>query len=287
MFVWLFAITVSIAYGAAPGAGDTRTVVARLAQEADRFEANAYRFIGRETLRQTQPAGTRVSRGPRGITTGLPEVTNEVVSEYGFVSSDEPGGSLKEVRSVMTVNGLKWRRGKKELGDLANRIAIRDAKNRGKTLESFETYGLRGFLSDAGQMILLFARGGVDKYEFNFDREAVHPSGPVWIYRYHQLDGDAAFTIYEEKQLIRQKLAGEVWLSAGDGLPVRITLHSEHVVEAVPIRDLTAVEYQMSEWGFLLPSRIDHRQFVDETLFVLDQFTYDNFKEILKGRPRK
>jgi hypothetical protein len=287
MFVWLFAITVSIAYAAAPSSGDTRTVVARLAQEADAFEAHAHRFVGRETLRQTQPAGTRFSRGPRGIVTGLPEVTHEVVSDYAFVSSDEPGGSLKEVRSVLTVNGLKWNRGKKDLSQLASGIAAKDAKNRVKSLESFENYGLRGFLSDAGQLILLFARHGVDKYEFTFDREAVDPSGPVWIYRYQQLDGNAAFTIYGEKQPIRQKPAGEVWLSAGDGLPVRITLNSEYVVEASSVRDVTAVEYQMSEWGFLLPSRIDHRQFVDGGLFVVDDFRYDKFKEVLKGRTPK
>jgi hypothetical protein len=286
MFVWLFAITVSIAYAAAPGSGETRTVVARLGQEADRFEANAHRFIGIEILKQTQPAGTRFSRGPRGIVTGLPEVTHEVISQYGFISSDEPGGSLKEVRSVLTVNGLKWSRGKKELGQLADRIAAGDAKNRAKTLESFENYGLRGFLSDAGQLILLFSRNAIDKYEFTFDREAIDPSGPVWIYKFQQLDGDAAFTIYGEKQLIRQKLAGEVWLSAGDGLPVRITLNSEYIVEGSAVRDLTAVEYQMTEWGFLLPQRIDHRQFVDGSLFVIDDFRYDKFKEVLKGRTR-
>jgi hypothetical protein len=280
----LFAITASIAYAAAPGAGQTETVVARLAKEADAFEANAYRFAGMETLRQTQPAGTRVSRGPRGILTALPEATHEVVSEYGFVSADEPGGSLKEIRYVRTVNGLKWNKGKKELGQLANRIATRDAKSRVKTLESFEDYGLRGFLSDAGQLILLFARRGVEKYEFTFDREAIDPSGPVWIYRYRQLDGPAAFTIYGEKEQIRQKIAGEVWLSAGDGLPVRITLDSEYIVNGSPIRDITAVEYQMSEWGFLLPSHIDHRQFVDRELFVIDDFRYEGFKEILKGR---
>jgi hypothetical protein len=287
MFVWMFAITVSIAYAAAPGAVQTRTVVARLAQEADSFESNAYRFIGIETLRQTQPAGTRFSRGPRGIVTQLPEVTHEIVSEYGFVSADEPGGSLREVRSVLTVNGLKWNRGKKELGQLANRIATRDAKNRGKTLESFEDYGLRGFLSDAGQVILLFARRGVDKYEFTFDREAVDLGGPAWVYRYQQLDDGAAFTIYGEKEPIRQKLAGEVWLSAGDGLPVRVTMRSEYVANGMQISDLTAVDYQMSEWGFLLPSRIDHRQFVDGSLFVVDDFRYDKFKEMLKGRPRR
>lgn len=288
MLVWLFVLTVSTAYAGAPGSSQTRAVVARLGQEADRFEANAYRFVGTETLRQTQPAGTRFSTGPRGIITGLPEVTHEVISEFGFVSSDEPGGSLREVRSVLTVNGVKWNRGTKELTQLANRIAARDARNRVKTLEGFEYYGLRGFLSDAGQLILLFSRRGAEKYEFTFEREAIEPSGPVWVYRYQQLDGNAAFTVYgEKKEALKQRLAGEVWLSAGDGLPVRITIESKYAVDATQLRDITAVDYQMTEWGFLLPSRIDHRQFVDGSLFVIDEFRYENFKEVLKARPAR
>jgi hypothetical protein len=286
MFVWLLLVTVSIAYAAAPVPTQTRNVIARLGQEADRFEQNAYRFVGMETLRQTQPAGTRFSTGPRGIQTKLPEKTYEILSEYGFISSDEPGGSLKEVRYVLKVDGLKWNSGKKELKNLAARIATKDAKNRVKSLESFEDYGLRGFLSDAGQLILLFARKGVEKYEFTFDREAVASTGPVWVYKYSQLDGNAALTIYGEKEPIRHKPAGEVWLSAGDGLPVRITIESAYFVGESQIRDVTAVDYEMSRWVFLLPSRIVHRQFVDGTVYVIDEFLYSDFKEVLPDRRR-
>ncbi|HYP08396.1 MAG TPA: hypothetical protein VER03_19335, partial [Bryobacteraceae bacterium] len=259
----------------------------RLGTEADRFEANAYRFIGLETLRQTQPAGTRFSTGPRGIVTGLPAITHVVVSEFGFVSSDEPGGSLKEVRSILTVDGVKWARGKKELSQLANGIASRDARNPAKTLERFEDYGLRGFLSDAGQLILLFARRWAEKYEFTVDRDGIDTSGPVWVFRYQQIDGNAALNIYGEKEPMRERLAGEVWLSAGDGLPVRITIEAKYVADATQVRDVTAVSYQMSQWGFLLPSAIDHRQFVDGSLFVIDEFRYEGFKEVLSARPRK
>ena len=50
---------------------------------------------------------------------------------YGYISSDEPGGSLKEVRLVLTIDGRSGKRGKKDLSDLADRIGTRDAKNRG------------------------------------------------------------------------------------------------------------------------------------------------------------
>jgi hypothetical protein len=289
MFLWLFVLAVSLAYAYAdpPSAEQTRAVLTRLGKEADRFEANAHRFVGLETLRQTQPAGTRFGKGPRGIVTKLPEATNEIVSEYGYVSVDEPGGSLKEVRSVLTVNGLKWKRGKKQLAELANGIAGRDAKNRAKTLESFESFGLRGFLSDAGQVILLFARRGTERYEFAFDRQEVTAThGPVWVYRYQQLDGGEALTIYGGKEPLRHRLGGEVSVTAGDGLPVRISIHSEYLADGQRVRDVTRVDYLMTEWGLLLPDRIDHRQFVDGALFVVDEFFYEKFKEVLPARQR-
>ena len=81
------------ALGAAPTTEQTRAVLARLGREADQFERNAHRFVGVETLEQVQPEGTRYSVSKRGVETRLPATKNVVVSEYGFISSDEPGGS--------------------------------------------------------------------------------------------------------------------------------------------------------------------------------------------------
>ena len=269
-----------------PTAAQTRAVLVRLGREADLFERNAHRFTATETLRQTQPEGTRFDTGPRGITTKLPGVVHEIVSEYGYISSDEPGGSLKEVRLVLTVDGLKWKSGKKDLSTLAEQIGSRDAKNRKHTLESYEDYGLRGFLSDAGQLILLFARHGAEKFEFVYDRSEIGASGPMWVYKYTQLDGSQALTIYGEKEPVRQKLAGEVWVQASDSVPVRVTMHSERVVKDSKVRDVTLVDYEPSSWGLLLPSHIDHRQYVDQQLFVIDEFFYTAFKQTIPGKLR-
>ena len=279
-------LTASLFTGQQPTPAQTRAVLVRLGQEADRFERNAHRFVGIETLRQTQPEGTRFGTGPRGITTKLPGVVHEIESEYGYTSSDEPGGSLKEVRVVLTVDGLKWKSGKKDLSALAEQIGNRDVKNKAHTLESYEQYGLRGFLSDAGQLILLFARHGVEKYDFVYDRSEIGAAGPMWVYKYSQLDGAQALTIYGEKQPVRQRLAGEVWVQSSDSLPVRVTMQSERVVKDVKVRDVTLVDYEQSSWGLLLPSHIDHRQYVDLQLFVIDEFFYTAFKQTIPGKLR-
>jgi hypothetical protein len=287
MFIVLFGLFALIVSAQQPSPEQTRSIVSRLAQEADRFELNAHRFTGVETLRQVQPAGTRFGKGPRGIITRLPEAVHEIISEYGFISSDEPGGSLKEVRLVLTIDGLKWKAGKKSLNDLASRIGARDAKNPARSLESYEDYGLRGFLSDAGQLILLFSRGAAEKYEFSFDRtETDTDQGPAQVYRYQQLDGGQALTIYGGKQPLRQRLHGELWVRTSDALPFRITIDSTHRMNESEVRDMTAVDYELSRWGLLLPSRINHRQFVDKQLFVTDEFTYSEFKQTIPGKLR-
>jgi hypothetical protein len=288
MFVVVLGVLIlSTAFAQSPTSQQTRAVLARLGKEADRFERNAHRFTGTETLRQVQPDGTRYDTGPRGITTKLPEVIREVVSEYGYISSDEPGGSLKEVRLILTVDRLKWKQGKKDLNSLADRIGTRDGKNPAKTLESYEDYGLRGFLSDAGQIILLFSRGAVEKYEFSFDRiENAGIFGQMWVYKYLQIDGGQALTIYGGKEPIRHRMRGEYWVRAVDTTPYRVTLDSTHLMGESEVRDVTMVDYQMSRWGLLLPSKIDHRQFVDKQPFVIDEFTYSDFKQSQPGRLR-
>jgi hypothetical protein len=288
MFVSLLGLlALSRLFGQQPTSEQTRAVIARLAKEADQFERNAHRFTGKETLRQVQPAGTRFTKGPRGINAKLPESIRVVVSEYGYISADEPGGSLKEVRLILTVDGAKWKKGKKDLNALANQIGTRDAKDRAKTLEAYEDYGLRGFLSDAGQMILLFSGNGVEKYEFTFDRvESGGIQGDLWVYRYRQLDGDQALTIYGGKETIRHRMRGEYWARATDMTPFRVTLDATHLIDKSEIRDITMVDYKKSQWGILLPAQIDHRQYVDKQLFVIDQFSYSDFKQSQPGRMR-
>src|SRR5262245_14178534 len=97
----------AVCLGAQLPAG-TEGVVERLAKEADLFDRMAHRVAGVETLRQTLPRGSRIAKGKRGVETVLPEQVKEIVSEYGFIALDERGGSIKEVRVVLTVDGQRW-----------------------------------------------------------------------------------------------------------------------------------------------------------------------------------
>ena len=261
-----------------------QNVLQRLGKEADLFERRAHRLACTETLTQTVPAGVRSSRGPRGIEVGLPEFRREIVSDYGFVSMDEPGGSLREVRYVRKVDGMVWNKRATSLDSLARQIAARDVRENRKQLERFEEHGLVGFVSDLGQLILLFARGGAARYEIQFER--IDEQG-LAVFTYAQLDGNEAFTVYgESDQPVRQRLRGRIWFERRTELPVKISIDSERAVGKATIRDVSNVEYARSSFGILLPQRIVHQQFVGRQLHLTDVFEYSAWKEVLNGRQR-
>jgi hypothetical protein len=274
-------LLIAIAVASAQTPETHRAALDRIAKEADLFDKSAHRFAGIETLIQTLPKGSRTRRGPRGIETVLPEQVRTIVSEYGFIALDEPGGWIKEVRLVLTVDGLKWNKGKKGLDSLAATLSANDDKKKRSLLESYEDFGLQGFVSDLGQLILLFARGLISNYEISYESTDSSGLEPLLVYRYQQLGGTDALTIFEGSQPIRQKLEGRIWLRARDLTPVRLSLTSQRTVEKSIIRDVSFVEYDNAHFGILLPVRVTHRQYVDQHLFVLDEFTYSRYKQVL------
>ncbi|MBC8167471.1 MAG: hypothetical protein H7Y20_16575, partial [Bryobacteraceae bacterium] len=106
--------------GPAPGQTpvDHKQMLTRLESHADAFERTAYRIAGIETLTQTVPDGMRTGRDLRGGYTKLPGYSRTLVSEYGFVSLDAPGGAVKEVRRVLTIDGQKWSKQSRSLRSL-------------------------------------------------------------------------------------------------------------------------------------------------------------------------
>ena len=107
------------------------------------------------------------------------------------------------------------------------------------------------------------------------------------MYRYQQLGGSDALTVYEGKEPLRLKLQGRIWFRKADHTPLRISLDSERTEKEAVIRDVSVVHYDNKQFGVLLPARITHEQYVDSELFVSDEFTYSGFRDVLsRGRER-
>jgi hypothetical protein len=258
---------------------DHKTVIARLSTEADSFERSAYRIMGREKLVQVVPDGVRVGRSLGGTMVRLPGYTREIVSEYGFVSIDAKGGSLREIRRVLTIDGQRWNKESSSLKTLARDMMAADDKTKLRSLERMEDFGLTGFVTDLGQLILLFARGGSARYEILYER--VEADGTL-VFAYQQIDGTEGVTVFGETDVpVRQRMRGRIWVQQHTMMPMRISFDSTREYEKETVIDRSTVEYAPSKFGTLLPAHIKHEQFLNGILLVTDNYDYTNWTQIL------
>ena len=257
---------------------DHTKVIDRLGAEADAFERTAYRIVGRETLTQIVPNGVRIGKDSmeEGETARLhPRDRVRVwLCEPRCARRFDSG-----VRRVLTIDGLRWKKESRSLHDLARQLKSGDEKAHQRTLETFEEHGLTGFVSDLGQLILLFARGGASRYEFQFEKFEEDGSA---AYSYHQLDGKEALTVFGETLTpVRQKMHGRVWVQPFTYLPLRISVDSTREYEDEIVTDQSIVAYNRSTFGTLLPERIVHQQHLGKMLLVTDEYEYSAWKQVL------
>lgn len=78
--------------------------------------------------------------------------------------------------------------------------------------------------------------------------------------------------------MVRQPLAGEIWVRKVDSLPLRITMRAERVERGVTMADVAAVEYSRTPHGFLTPASAVHRRFDACRLTVENRFRYGAFR---------
>ncbi|HUS06118.1 MAG TPA: hypothetical protein VMZ52_07480 [Bryobacteraceae bacterium] len=274
---WLAGIAYSMAALAQSDEG-RKAALLRLVHEADAFAAKAPGILGKETLEQTTLDITRFMAGRRGDEAWPPIFKRTIVSDYGFLRLGPQ--EVREIRQVLTVDGKPPKRKAKALDSIAQATQTSD-KERQKILESLERHGLRGVATDFGPVILIFASGHSDRFEILFNRIDTMDGEQMWAFKFAQVDGPGGMTIFERGRPIKQKLTGEIWFRASDYLPRRIILNSTHEgVKGEKLRDLSYIEYKMTDFGAILPARVVHQAFVGERVDVQDLFTYSDYREV-------
>jgi hypothetical protein len=224
--------------------------------------------------------------GRYGTNVALPGFTREIVSQYGFLTEDVRGGSLREIRRVLTIDGLQWNKTTRHIPSAANE-AIQRQRDPHKLLETWEEYGLNGFVTDLGQLILLFARGNTSQYTISY--VGTEGTGPdlLLVYKYDQRGGGAALKVYGEAKEVRQeRLHGRLWVRPDTLMPVRLSLESERKDPKGLVKDIATVSYFETRFETLMPIRIIHQQFGDDLLLVTNEFTYADFKRVLPPSKR-
>lgn len=267
----------------------TQKLAERLAKEAEAFQKIAPELVGQETLHQRVMAAPPRFKVRVGDSAKQPAVAawkeREIVSEYAFALL---GREIHELRQVTSVDGKQVAGASQAQDALVKLVTGNDDQRKKRALEQLEKFGLQGAATDFGQILLLFSRGNLERYEITSSDPRLLGIVPTQVFRYQQLDGPQALTVFREgsaasSQAKTQRLSvtGEIWVRETDGMPVRITMTASDNKSDKDgdksLREEATVDYAMSEFGTLLPVETTHRELRSGTEVEENKFTYGEF----------
>lgn len=259
----------------------TQKMTARVSEEAEAFHKIALEVLGTEKLHQSAVKAQtrfhpRVANAPQ-----KPQwQDHNVVSEYGFATFTGQAGAIHEVRQVVSFDNRKVSDTKKAQDALAKAITASDDGQKKELLKEFERYGLNGAVTDFGQILLLFTRRDLERYEFTARGARMIGYDRALVFSYKQLDGPEALTLFEQNKgdhANRLRIEGEIRVRASDFVPLQITLAATQGDAPNSIREEAAVTYAMSKYGALLPTATEHHELRNGKLVVQNDFTYADF----------
>ena len=270
----------------------TQKLIKRLGDEAAAFQKMAPQLVGRETLHQRALTPPRFKMRV-GDAAKQPQAADwkehEIVSQYAFVLL---GREIHELRQVTLVDGKRVAGETKAQDALAKLVTGNDDQRKRRALEQFEKYGLRGGATDFGQILLLFSRGNVERYEFTAVGPRLLGAVATQVFHYQQLDGTQALTVFHGNSgapgatTQRLSVQGEIWVRETDGVPLRITMTAADsgTGKDKTLREEATVDYAMSEFGTLLPVETTQRELRAGEEVAENKFSYGDFHRF-ESRP--
>jgi hypothetical protein len=257
---------------------------ARVSEEAEAFLKLAPLVLGTEKLHQMAqkpPPRFRPRIGAAAKKPPAPQwIDREVISEYGFAVLAGETGALHELRQVTSVDGRKVEDTKKAQAVLSKAITSSGDGRKRELLKAFEKYGLGAGATDFGQLILLFTRRGLERYEFTQQESRMIGYDRALVFAYKQIDGPEALTLFEANkndQTKRLRAQGEIRVRAEDFVPLQILLMAQEGEGANLLREEAAVNYSMSPFGAVLPTSTEHRELRGGKVVAENHFTYSDF----------
>jgi hypothetical protein len=257
-------------------------ILERVSEEAELFRATAPRMLAEETFEQRAlkpPRRFRPRLGDAALQPPKPEYrTRTIVSEYGFSTFKDAPNALHELRQVVSVDGRPIASRESARRTLSVRMRSEDDALKKRMLEEFEKHGLRGAVTDFGQILLLFSRRRLEEYTFRMGGSGqVGPDAAI-ILGFQQRSGEGALLIFEKRKAIHQALEGQLWVRRSDSRPLRVVLRSSTQEGPHVARYEATVDYAIGTSGVLEPVSVVYRQFSGADLMVLNVFQYSPFR---------
>ncbi len=269
------------ALGTAPP--DLQRLLAGISDSAAAFQKVAPFTLSEETLQQRSRPGFTSLIEKDDAVAKLPPARfdrREVVSEYGYASLPNAPAALHEIRKVVSVDGREFSTVDKARHAMTLGLVSGDNKRTKRLLEDFEKHGLKGSVTDFGQLLLLFSKRRIGDYDFQVERETRVGVDPVLVLAYRQRGGPESLTVFRGNTAARKPLTGEIWVRKSDGLPLRITLLSTQQMKHNTIKDEGEVDYSPSPFGSVLPVAVAHREYLNGDLLTENLFRYAPFRRI-------
>ena len=256
---------------------------ARLASQAQSFAEQLPNLITTETLKQrsiSYSTRMRIRIGEAALRPIPPKIKErEIRSELGFVLRGKEQPVWSELRKVMDVDGKSVMPPKKARERLAFGLKNDDDRARLKMMEEFTKYGLEGLATDYSLTLLLFRFGDIDKMRFELKAMEFSGADRVQTFSFSRADDEAAVTVFDGKNAIRQPLKGTIKMKQADMKPMQIQLVSDLEQGKTHIRDVGTVEYVASKFGCVVPQTVRYTRHVNGVLILETHYTYKEFQK--------
>lgn len=256
---------------------------ARLASQAQSFAEQLANLVCTEVLQQksiSYATRMRIRVGEAALKPIAPKVRERMIrSELGYALRGKETPMWGEVRKVIDVDGRNVTPPKKARERLAFGLKSDDERARLKLMEEFMKYGLEGLATDYSLTLLLFRFGDIDRMRFEPQGSEFVGADRVNSFVFSRADSEAAVTVFDGRQAVRQPLNGAIWLREKDSMPVRIRLVSALKQDATLILDEGTVEYGPSKFGSVVPATVNYRRLVNGVLLLETRYEYKDFQK--------
>ena len=272
---------------AAAGPPDLAKILERVSEEAEIFQQNAAKVIATERLLhrgRRSPSRFKPSEAGEGAPVNASAlVEREIVSEYGFAPFHDAPASIHEFRQVVTVDGQPVKEIEKARESLVFNMKSDDDRLRRKMLQDFEKLGMVGAATDFGQLLLMFRRGALDRYEFSLVSGRNDRAGTekVLVVSYLQKESGEGARVFHGRRMAVIPAKGEIWVREADYLPVRVTIEIPSREENAEILHAGETDYERIRHGILLPRAVRYTR-KEGQLALVENFAFYNDHRMFK-----
>ncbi len=272
------AVALLLASGFAAPAADLDPVLERVSEEAEAFGVSAQRMVATEILRhhglksppRFRPRVGAAALGPIKV----PMVTREIVSEFGYAAMRDSPRDLREFRKIIQVDGKAVKNASRARLELASNMTSDDDRRRKKMLQDFEHLGMVGAATDFSQIILLFRRENLSRYEFRYSARNRIGDDPVSVLVFRQKPSGDGARVFHDKEMEVVPLEGEIWVRDSDSRPLRIVTRAVTKEYGLPVLHAAETEYKLTRTGTLAPASVRYTRTQGEDVTVENIATY-------------